>query len=389
MKKLKDVLKYATGVIIRAFWNVSGIFIHEKKNLIVFDSFVGKQYSCNPRAIYEYLIENTDDNLEYVWAFIDPEKYRFLENNKNTRVVKYHSLKHQYYFYRAGTIVFNWKKTYDLPSHKSQNIIETWHGGGCYKKSGTEIKENSGFHTKVMIKETNKITAYISSSRYFSENVIRKQQGYKGKIIETGMPRNDLLINNNRAKASEIRQRLGIGEDKFVILYAPTYRDSIIDQDFPELSYEDISKSAEKRFKKEVIFLYRGHHYSQNQDKRADVTDVSDYFDMQDLLLISDMLISDYSSSIWDYSFTYRPCYLYTPDLDKYIEGRGLDEDIYSWGFPVALTNDELVEKIENFDENDFIERMNNHHKKLGSFENGSATEQVCSYIINCIKEKK
>lgn len=389
MKKIKDIIKYALALLIRAFWKISGIFLPIKKNLIVFDSFVGKQYSCNPRAIYEYLCKNADSDTEFVWAFREPDKFRFLEKKPNTKIVKYHSFIHQYYFYRAGTIVFNWKKTYDLPTRKGQLIIQTWHGGGCYKKAGNEIKENSRLHTAIMQKETNTATHYISSSKYFSENVIRKQQGFKGKIISTGMPRNDVLVVQDRAKAGKIRKNLGIPADSFVIMYAPTYRDSIIDQNFDSLDFQEVSEAVKKRFGKEVIFIYRGHHYNTSSSSAENVIDMTDYFDMQDLLLISDMLISDYSSSIWDYSFTYRPCFLYTPDLEKYIEGRGLDEDIYTWGFPVSLSNDELKKQILEFDGKSHIKNMKKHHDKLGSFEKGTASERIGRFIIKRMRRKK
>lgn len=386
MNKFKDFGKYCIALPIKSFWKVAGFFLPIKKNLVVLDSFVGKQYSCNPRAIYEYLKEVSEGDIEFVWAFRDLNNFKYLEKNKNTKVVKYHSFVHQYYFYRAKFIIFNWKKTYDLTVRKGQQIIQTWHGGGCYKKAGTEIKENSKFHARIMEKETNVATYYVSSSRYFSERVIRQQQHFKGKILEIGMPRNDCLIHQNKVHTIKVREQLKISNDKFVILYAPTYRDSVIDQSFDELDYITVSMAAQKRFGRDVVFLYRGHHYSKKSNQNENIIDVSDYFDMQDLLLISDMLISDYSSSIWDYSFTYKPCFLYTPDLEKYIEGRGLDEDIYTWGFPVALSNNELKSQIIEFDEEIYKKKMNQHHSSLGSFEKGIATAAIGELILSEIR---
>ena len=103
---------------------------------------------------------------------------------------------------------------------------------------------------------------------------------------------------------------------------------------------------------------------------------------MQDLLLVCDILITDYSSSIWDYSFTYKPCFLYTTDLEQYTSERGFGRDIYTWGFPVCKNDEELYQAIINFDEDDFRMKMQKHHDDLGSYENGNATQYVCEYLI-------
>ena len=104
---------------------------------------------------------------------------------------------------------------------------------------------------------------------------------------------------------------------------------------------------------------------------------------MQDLLCAADMLISDYSSCIWDYSFTYKPCLLFVPDLKKYKSDRDFLIPIETWGFPLAETNDELVDIISDLDQNEFNDSMCYHHKLLGSYEKGIATEQICSIINN------
>ncbi|MGB4093982.1 MAG: CDP-glycerol glycerophosphotransferase family protein [Ruminococcus flavefaciens] len=381
MNKIKDILKYSMGVAIRSFWLLIALFCPIKKNRIMFDSFLGKQYSCNPRAIYEKLcLEN--DNLEFVWAFKNTDnKNEFLKNNK-TVICKYRSLKHYYYMITSACIVYNWKITYDMPVRKKQILIQTWHGGGCYKTAGTGIKANTDFHSRRMVNEISRATYYISSSNYFSEKVIREQNQYKGNILSIGMPRNDVLFKNNQGLKSKIRKELNISDDKYVILYAPTYRETMMSDAFEHIDCGRIKKVIAEKTGKDVVFMYRGHHNSTSGGSSSFDKDVSDYYDMQNLLLISDMLISDYSSSIWDFSFTYRPCFLYTPDLEAYIETRGLDEDIYTWGFPVALSNDELEAGIVNFNVNDFREKMNAHHEKLGSFENGRATEKVCGLIL-------
>lgn len=115
------------------------------------------------------------------------------------------------------------------------------------------------------------------------------------------------------------------------------------------------------------------------------VRDVSDYPEMQDLLCTADMLITDYSSSVWDYSFTYRPCFLFTPDLEEYKKKTDFYTPIEEWGFPICKTNEELRKQIEAFDENKFKQAMIRHHENLGSYEKGTATEEVAKLYFHIL----
>lgn len=388
MSILKEKIKYYAGKSNCFVWNALSKVIKNNKKIIMFDSFLGKQYSCNPRAIYEYLLKNTND-YEFVWAFRDISYKSDVLKNKRTYICKYRSIKHYYYMIQSSCIVYNWKLTYDMPVNKKQLLIQTWHGGGCYKKAGVEIKENSSFHSQKMVEEINKANYYISSSKFFSENVIRKQNKYRGKILSIGMPRNDIFFKNDIRLKEEIRKKLGLPMDAFVILYAPTYRESIMSPSFEHIDCNLIKAAVLKKYNKKPMIIYRGHHNTEELKDSSFDMNVSDYYDMQNLLLISDMLISDYSSSIWDYSFINNPCFLYTPDLTEYEDARGFDEDIYTWGFPVCLTNNELAERIESFDPKLFNLKMKEHHEKLESYETGNATEKVCDLIINYLNKER
>jgi len=115
--------------------------------------------------------------------------------------------------------------------------------------------------------------------------------------------------------------------------------------------------------------------------------DLSGYHDMQDLLAMADVLITDYSSSIWDFSLTLKPCFLFIPDYEDYNRERGFDVLPKKWGFPYAMSNKELLDKIDNFNKEDFIKEMKKHQEKLGSFENGIATKRVIDLILEKMNE--
>ena len=99
-------------------------------------------------------------------------------------------------------------------------------------------------------------------------------------------------------------------------------------------------------------------------------------------MLVSDVLISDYSSSVWEFSFTGKPCFLYCYDLKQYTDDRDFYIPIREWHFPVSETMDELIEQVEGFSEDDFHRGMEMHHNELGSYEKGNATKKVTEMLI-------
>lgn len=373
---MTELIKYCIAFIIKMSWNILSPFIPIKKGRIVFDSYLGEQFSCNPKALYEYFLLNGSDGLEYIWAFQQPEKFAFLSENKNTKICKYRSIKHKFYSFTAQMIVFNFHRTNEMPSRKGQIRLQTWHGGGCYKKTGKGIGYNTSIHNWVLEQQSKyDITHYVSSSQFFTDEVIHSQYCFYGNVLNIGMPRNDLLFSPDEHIRNSVREKLNIPQDSFAVLYAPTYRD--YDSSLAPLDIDGLLTCVKKRFGKDAVVLHREHRFSKDGEKASGAVDVSDYPDMQELLIACDMLISDYSSSIWDFSFTKKPCLLYTPDLEEYEKARGFDKDIHSWGFPVCTDNAELQNSILTFDEEQFNRNMDIHHQDLGSFENGTSCKQI------------
>lgn len=273
-----------------------------------------------------------------------------------------------------------------IPFRKKQTTIGTGHGGGAYKKlllnnpnirsMERKIQELSASHTDIL----------VSSCKLYTKYVVRGAFAHKGECIECGMPRNDELVNHEDSKMPEyIREYYDIPKDNKIILYAPTYRKGKRNEatDY-NLDVRGIVEAAKERFGGEWTILYRMHYFIKKrlpEDLHGQhIIDVTDYGDMQDLLLASDILITDYSSSVWDYSLLGRPLFLYTTDLDEYLEKQGFYVDVRDWSFPIAKNNEELTNNIRSFDEND-REGIRNHQSLFGSYENGTATETLAQRI--------
>ena len=209
-----------------------------------------------------------------------------------------------------------------------------------------------------------------------------------GEILSSGMPRNDVLFVKDRNFINKIRTEIAakydFSSEDVIVLFAPTWRKGRLRSE--QLDIAMVKRAVSSKVGKSVVVLGRGHH-TESGILEKNVIDVSDFPDMQKLLIASDILITDYSSSMWDYSFTEKPCFLFTPDLEIYEKTPGFDRDIHSWGFPVCETNDQLESEICRFNQEDYLKRMKIHHASLGNYESGTACRQVCDYInkfANC-----
>ena len=374
-------------------------FLKPDEKLIVFESFIGSKYADSPRAIYEYMINDKRfSSYSFIWFFNTPDEYKFLENNRNTKVLKYRSNDYFRYYAMAGYWISNSRVYYDLKKKNGQKYIQCWHGTPL-KKLGFDI-EVTGGNAMNSVKDIRhkyqsdaiKYDYMVSPSKFVTEKYKSAFNldncNKKVKIIEKGYPRNDFLSNFNSSDVKSIKKNLGIPSKKKVILYAPTWRD---DQDESGVGYVYESPVnfdyLKDELSNEYIILFRAHYFvanSFNFDKYKDfVYDVSNYSDINDLYVISDLLITDYSSVFFDYSILKRHIIFYMYDLDNYKSKlRDFYIDLHELPGEIVQKEEDLVKVIEksnNFRYNDKYKKFNN---KFTYLEDGKATERVVSEIF-------
>ena len=379
---MKENIKTFLMYILKIFLSFFKIF--PTKKYIMFCTNSGAGYYCNPKYIYEYIYKDARFlNYKFIWCFKNPKRYEWLKNEK-TILCKYRSLKYYYYKVISKIYISNSIEGNEVPKKVSQYRIQTWHGGGSYKKVGLAEKEKSNIYKKRTESNIKNTDAFISSSKVFTEQVIKNNFFYNGKVLEIGMPRNDILFKlDMHSKIKEkVINHYKIDKESLIVLYAPTWRYN--EKQLEQIDFNKLKKVLEEKYNQTVIILYRAHIHMKLK-KYENLINVNDYEDMQELLIATDLLISDYSSSIWDYSFLKRPCFLFCPDLENYITRRGFIIDINMWGFPIAKSNSEFIEKVKTFDMDKFRNNMENHHRMLGSFEHGNACEKVTDYILEHI----
>jgi CDP-glycerol glycerophosphotransferase len=382
-----DIIQYFKIIVIYCFRFILKIFyiIPIDKEKILFSSYEGKQYACNPKYIFEYMMEQYNNNFLYVWAIKDcnliPRQYF------NIKTVNYLSLRYLYHALTAGYIIYNSLVKCYIPFRKNQIIVNTWHGGGAYKKMSIDANEriNNYLSIKSAIKMRSRMVNYIiSSCEKFTSVSSELWDVPKNKYMPIGMPRNDILFIKNDSIKEKVMKYFNIDNKTKYILYAPTYRGNYKKINSIDITI-DISlllNALKNKFKYDFHFLYRSHIFDKNLNKINNIIDATDYQDMQELLYATDILVTDYSSSIWDFSFTFKPCFLYAPDLSKYKEAIGFYTDIEEWPFSLAKTNKELIDNIMKFDQEKYNYSVKKHHINLGSYETGTATKQFCETVF-------
>ena len=371
-------IKYLIENILAFITLIFRIFPLKKR--IIFSSFSGRQYSDSPKAISDYILEKYPD-IEVVWAFINPKD--FVTDERITKV-KYKSLIYIYYALTSKIYVDNVEVWSLLRFRKGQTVVQTWHGGGAYKRVGIDRLDVGYAHKKHSVDKMNRMDIFLSSSKMFTEKVIRSAFGFKGEVLEIGLPRNDILKKANEEEKNQIKQKLGISPFSKVVLYAPTFRNSL-SLDPYSLDIEALSLALKEKFGGEWVVLLRLHYYMDKKlfkSNALNTIDVTSYPDMQELLMISDILITDYSSSMWDFSLMYKPCFLYATDIKEYSGERDFYTKPESWPFPLAEDNEALSQNIKDFDITEYVKKVAEHHSLLGIAESGKATKIISERIM-------
>ncbi len=349
MKKIKTLLKnnrflYLSFNFIGSFFlRFIGLFCKTDTKLILFNSFGGAKYDDSPKAIYDYMISsNKYKDYKLVWAIDSPKLF----DNKNVNYVKNNSFKFFVFALKAKYWITNSSMERGLKFKKKNTIyINTWHGTAL-KKIGVDTSTTSS-------KFKTSIPDYFYCQSSFDKDVFCRAFQFDEKIMRiVGLPRNDELCNVDQKELESIKKELNIPLDKKVILYAPTFREYNYDINGCFIAPPvDLRKWEKELFDKYVV-LFRAHYEVNkvlNIEDSEFLKNVTNYPHLNDLLKISDIMISDYSSIMVDYSILERPIYCYCYDYDEYNNKRGLYFDLHKL-MPngVSENEDDLLKQIKN-----------------------------------------
>jgi CDP-glycerol glycerophosphotransferase len=376
---VKYTLKYTLKFLLRIFFRLF-YFFPVVDNRIVFISYSGKQYSCNPRYIYEYLYKKYVDKFQCIWILKKGVKPN---NADHCIVIRPNTIVYFFYILTSRIIISNLPMAASIPLRKRQIFISTWHGGGAYKKVGNIYGIADKIYNKTLKITYGQTSLFISSCKKFTEVTSKDTKVPVSKFLECGLPRNDVFFTDYRKIHDSVRVKYGILSNQTILLYAPTYRGMPSNATFEnKLNIESCINALNTRFNTDTVVFFRSHHTFNIHFDLFNIVDVTQHPDMQELLCACDFLITDYSSCMWDFSLTNKPGFLYVPDLEIYEKERSFYTPIESWPYPFARTNDELVEIIKNYDAERARQKIEGHLNSTGSFEHGNASEIITDMIV-------
>ena len=393
-QKAKNFIKKLTILPIYWFFRKLPVI----NDLILFESNVGRNYSGNPKYIYEEMIrQGLDNKLQFIWILEDLNT----EIPGRTKKIRRSRMKYYYYMSRAKIWVFDTREPSHIFKRDQGYYIQTWHGTPL-KKLGMDLDDvfmSGGGNIKTyknnVYRDTRKWD-FLLSQNEFSTEIFKSAFAFsddlsKSKEIWTyGYPRNDVLTNkNNVEQINKIKKELGIPKDKKVLLYAPTWRDNEYHKQsiYKFVTAMDFDLLKEKLSEDYVIIVK--YHYLVVED-----IDWSDYkgfvytfkaeTDIANLYLVSDMLITDYSSVMFDYSILNRPMFFFMYDLESYRdELRGFYFDVLKEiPGPISKTTEELIKDIVEYDLSLYEEKYKSFIDKYNKIDDGKASQRVIDQIL-------
>lgn len=390
-KKVNHKIKVNVFRIFRKFLDKK---IKIKDNKIMFITFQG-DYNCNPKAIANELIKQ---NLPYelIWV-VRKENLKNKENYpKELKLVVRGSLKFYIEAAASKIIIDNANNFEYLKMHKKEGqfLLQPWHGSMGFKRLDPASVQNEKWVKKALMLDD--VTDYCIVNSAFEIDVFKNSYWPTTPMLKYGHPRNDILFNKNNEfeiYSKKIRKMYNIADDIKICLYAPTHRDNSTLETY-NIDFSKLEKALTERFGGKWCIFLRLHFKLRNvtipSKYLQKVINVTDYPDMQELLCACDVGITDYSSWMCDYILTRRPGFLFTLDIDKYIDERGFYYPLETSPFPVAKTNDELYEKIIKFDDKKYQKEINKFLKEKDCYEDGNASKRVVKKIntITKIKDK-
>ena len=366
---------------------------------ILFETFNGRTYGCSPKAIYEKMLEMKEfKDYTFVWSFVDPEKHE-VKKSKNLIIIKHGSKDYYKYFSIAKYWIVNSIVEEGIKKKENQVYVQCWHGTPL-KRLRCDIEvDGSVLNTIEEIRKRNDIDAkrfdyFISPSKFCTEKFTSafnlKNLGLEDIIIEKGYPRNDSLFHYTDKDIKRIKDKYNIPKDKKIIFYLPTFRDNQHESGVGYTYNLGIDfDSLAKKFKDKYVILFSPHYFVAKQvdvsKYKGFVIDVSGNDDINDMYIISDIIMTDYSSVFFDFANLKRPMLFYMYDLDLY---KGKLRDFYldldELPGPIAETQEQLEKNLETIieDQPKYAKKYKKFNEKFNYLDDGNASERVIKEIF-------
>lgn len=367
---------------------------------VLFETYGGRNYECSPKYIYEKMITMPEfKDFKFVWSFTDPSAHE-VKKTDNLILVKHASKEYYKYCASSKYWIVNSIMSEHIKKKNNQIYVQCWHGTPLKKLRNDIVVSGSVLNTVSEIRKRNDRDAsrfdfFISPSKAATEKFISAFNfasfGKEDIIIEEGYPRNELLFTYSEDDVKRVKAKFNIPEGKKVIAYLPTFRDN---QHTSGVGYTyNLSidfDSLKEKFADKYIILFKPHYFISNSIDLSKyngfVINVNDKLDdINELYIISDIILTDYSSVFFDFANLKRPMLFYMYDLDDYKNNlRDFYWDLDELPGPIAKTQEELEYNIENIDEisKKYEDKYIVFNKKFNYLDDAEATTRVIKKIF-------
>ena len=395
-KIVRDLVYIKRCLVYSKFY----LFNKVDEKTILFEVFGGRNYSCSPKYIYEKMITMPEfKDYKFVWSFKDIDAH---EINKTDNLILVKHASKEYYKYCASSKywIVNSIMGEHIKKKKNQIYVQCWHGTPLKRLRNDIEVTGSVLNTIKEIRKRNdrdssRFDYFLSPSKFATEKFTSafnlNNLGKKDIIIEEGYPRNESLFTYTEEDVKRIKEKFGVPNDKKVIFYLPTFRDN---QHTSGVGYTysiniDFDRLKEK-FSDKYVILFSAHYFVANSIDLSKyegfvINANSKLDDINDLYIISDIIMTDYSSVFFDFANLKRPMLFYMYDLDSYKNNlRDFYMDLDELPGPIAKTQEELEHNLENIEEisKEYKEKYEKFNKKFNYLDDKDATERVINKIF-------
>lgn len=384
---IERLRRYAKKPLIYLVRKLVCPFLHIKKNKIVFDNFCGRGLGDSPMYIAkEIIMQGLDYDL--VWLVKNMGEKML----PGVRKVKYDSLKSVIEIATSRVFIDNQILGMKEKKRKGQYYIQTWHGGGVLLKyvERAAAETISSSELRLSKKNSAKIDVIISDNKLISDDY--KENFWitdDCEILECGMPCKDGLY---RSEDEVLSTKKSVVGDQYVkiALYAPTFRDDYSTEGY-KCDLEAVRRKLEEKTSDNWVVIVRMHPNVVESAKmflfNDKIINGSNFPNPMDMTVISDLLITDYSSISSDFLYLDKPVFILALDLDHYVNKcRKLHSYFYTLPYPFCRTNKELLKAVEDFEYNSYLTKIEDYKTNfLKPFGNGHASKTVVERIKQVI----
>ena len=385
---MTQFIKNFITALPRRLGGLAGRLAPVRRNKVLVCSYYGKGYGDNPKYIVDALLK-TGEKLRIIWLVKAGQQDDQLPDGVERCVMG--TFAAAYHQATAKVWIDNSRKYFRF-KRKEQFYLQTWHGFALKRIEKDVADQLDDAYVNQAVRDS-RATDLIVSDSDFMTGLYRNSFWYDGPVEQWGAPRNDIVVRGDGAVCAKVRAHYGLAPETAMVLYAPTFRADHSVEAY-SLDYEKLLAVCREKFGSEFALLVRLHPILADVDTgiRYDgkrIINATPYPDLQELLCAAAVVITDYSSLMFDFTLSGKPCFLFATDIEKYRQDRNFYFDLEALPFAIGTSNEELERNIRAFDPGKYEAALKDFQKKTGMVTGGTASDQCARRILEVIRQNR